>query len=355
MRYTWDGGCAFEMASIPKAAAQHLKLASAPQLRVLMWLCCVGGGRFDASACAVACGLTFDTCEEALRYWENVGLIRVDEEIPNRAVAATEAVIEPPVVTPVPVVTPDVTVTAPSTPPASNVTFAPQPSGTTRPSREQVLAVCASDERFQFLLDTAASKLGKMLSPADMSVYLYLYRDLALPPEVILMIIGYAVKNGKAKLAYIEKTALGWVEEGITTITAADAHLCRLERNEQAWTQLTQWFDLGIARPTLSQKQAAVRWIYEWSMSKEVIEAVLGYASERHDGKISVPYVDRILERFHADGIADAQAAKEALTPKKKTTTKRTSRMTTATDRPPSFDLGKHEEMLLRHRPQPPK
>ncbi len=346
MQYTWEGKCAFEMASIPKAAAQQLRLASAPQLRVLLWLCCVGGGRFDASACAVACGLTYDTCEEAMRYWQDAGLIRLDEEPVVKT--PTPAVIVPP---PEPISVPPV---QEADVPAVDVTVAPTPVGNDRPSREQVLSTCASDERFAFLLETASAKLGKMLSPADMSVYLYLYRDLALPPEVILMIIGYAVKNGKAKLAYIEKTAIGWVEDGITTIAAADEHLCRLERNEQAWTQLSEWLDTGIARPTVAQKTAVSRWIYEWSMTREVILAVLTYTIERN-GKLQIPYADKILERFHAEGIVTEQAAKEALSPQKKSPKASKSRMKTASDRPPSFDLGKHEEMALRHRPQPPK
>jgi len=345
MQYTWEGKCAFEMASIPKAAAQQLRLASAPQLRVLLWLCCVGGGRFDASACAVACGLTYDTCEEAMRYWQETGLIRLDEEPPVRVAVA------PPVVT---VTAPDPTPAKETAPPAVDVTVAPTPAGNNRPTREQVLSTCAEDERFAFLLETASAKLGKMLSPADMSVYLYLYRDLSLPPEVILMIIGYAVKNGKAKLAYIEKTAIGWVEDGITTIAAADEHLCRLERNEQAWTQLSEWMDTGIARPTVAQKTAVSRWMHEWSMTKEVILAVVTYTVERN-GKLQIPYADKILERFHAEGILTEQAAKEALSGQKKTPKVSKSRMKTASDRPPSFDLGKHEEMALRHRPQPPK
>lgn len=343
MQYTWEGKCAFEMATVPKAAAQQLRLASAPQLRVLLWLCCVGGGRFDASACAVACGLTYDTCEEAMRYWQEAGLLRLDEEQPPKRTVVPSVVTEE----------------TPAQEPAKEqaapvVTVAPVPSGSGRPSREQVVATCASDDRFAFLLETAASKLGKMLSPADMSVYLYLYRDLALPPEVILMIIGYAVKNGKAKLAYIEKTALGWVEDGITTIAAADEHLCRLERNEQAWTQLNDWVDTGVARPTVSQKQTAARWIFEWSVPKEVILAVITYTVERN-GKLQFPYADRILERFHAEGITTEEAAKQALAPQKKTPKTQKSRMKTASDRPPSFDLGQHEELALRRRPQPPK
>lgn len=332
MQYTWGASCAFDMASLPKAAAAQMKLASALQLRVLLWLACVGQGRFDASACAVACGGTPDLCEEALQYWAAQGLVSVQG---GGAVAALPAVS---------------CVTAPAQP--VPVTLPETPAAVTRPSRTQVLEVQAGDERFAFLLETAAAKLGKVLSPADMSVYLYLYRDIGLPPEVILMVIGYAVKNGKAKLTYIEKTALGWADAGIKTIDAADKHLCYLERCETAFADLNARFSLGIERPTLSQKQAACRWIHEWELPHEVIETAVTYTVDKL-GKFQASYIDRVLERLHGLGIRTADAARDELTVKK-AARKHSGRMKTATDRPPSFDLGQYEEMALRHRPLPP-
>lgn len=334
MQYAWDARCAFELASLPKAAAAQMKLASALQLRVLIWLACIGQGRFDAAACAVACGGTPDVCEEALRYWAAQGLVTVEGVTAptNAAVSCVAAVAAP--ATPVPATLPEV------------------PAAVTRPSRTQVLDVQANDERFAFLLETAAAKLGKMLSPADMSVYLYLYRDIGLPPEVILMVIGYAVKNGKVTLSYIEKTALNWADAGIKTIDAADKHLCYLERCETAFADVNTWLSLSIERPTLSQKQAACRWIYEWEMPREVIETAVRYTLDKI-GKFQASYTDRVLERLHGLDIRTAAAAKEELE-HKKAPKKHSGRMKTATDRPPSFDLGQYEEMALRHRPLPP-
>lgn len=341
MQYTWDSRAAFEMAALPKAAAGHLKLASALHLRVLVWLCCVGQGRFEASACSVACGAAPELCEEALAYWVEQGLV-VLEGMPPKALTATAPVL-------------------PASPPAEKeapvsipVTLPQSPLPASRPDRQEVLHVTATDERFAFLLETAASKLGKMLSPADMAVYLYLYRDVAMPPEVILMIIGYAVKNGKARLSYIEKTALNWAEDGITTIAAADAHLCHLEHCAEAWERVCRIGNVTIDRPTVKQKETACRWVYEWQMPDEVIEAAVAYTVEK-TGKLQIPYADRLLEKLHEDGVTTAAAAKEALIPKKATSKpKHAARMKTAKDRPPSFDLGEYEELALRHRPQLP-
>lgn len=345
MQYTWNGACAFEMASIPKAVAGKLKLASPLQLRVLLWLSCVGQGRFDAASCSVACGGLPDACEEALRYWVAEGLITVKDDggVSSSSTAFTATPVAPA----------QETMTITPTPSAP-VLLPEGASAATRPSRTEVLDVQAHDERFAFLLHTAAEKLGKALSPADMAVYLHLYSGIGLPPEVILMIIGYAVKNGKARLSYIEKTALNWAEQGINTMDAADAHLCRLERLDTAWKQVCEWTNTEVARPTLAQKEAACRWLHEWGVSRKIVELVVEHTVNKL-GKFQVNYIDRILERFHADGINTVDAAREALEPAKPEPKKRTARMKTAEDRAPSFDLGDYEAMALRHRPRPPK
>ncbi|MBR5134388.1 MAG: DnaD domain protein [Clostridia bacterium] len=343
MRYTWDGACAFEMAAIPKAAADQLKLANPFHLRVLIWLCCVGQGTFDAAACAKACGVSPEVCLEAMEYWSGRGLIRYEASETPAAPVAQPVVVQSAVAQPV-VAQPALTVEPVAPPSAPNY-----------PSRTEVYEAIENDKAYAAFLQTAEQKLGRWLSEADKRVFLYLYQELKLPPEVILMVIGYAVKNGKAKLTYIEKTAIGWVEDGITTIAAADEFLCRIERRESAWAQLSEWCEHLGPRPTLKQKETAARWIAEWGFTKELLEPVIAYTVETL-GTFQMPYCDRILERLHAEGVKTPEQVKENLT--KATVTaapkKRSSRMKTASDRAPSYDLDQYEEMAMRHRPRLP-
>ncbi len=343
MQYTWDSQAAFEMAALPKAAAGHLKLASPLQLRVLLWLCCVGQGRFDAAACGVACGASPELCEEALAYWAENGIV-VLQGVPQKGMNA-------PVAIPASVaITPEVPAQTPATP----IAFAEKPQAALRPSRTDVMQTMEEDAAFYFMVQTVGSKLGKAITDNDQAALLYLYRDCALPPEVILLVVGYAVKNGKGNMAYVEQTALNWVKEGINTIAAADAHLCHLEHCREAWERVCRIGDLQVARPRITHKEMVCRWVYEWGMPDEVIEVALAYTLEKK-GKTALPYTDALLEDLHEQGITTASAAKEALEPKKPTKKpKNGGRMKTAKDRPPSFDLGEYEELALRHRPQLP-
>jgi len=345
VKYTWDPRVAFELASVPKAVGSQLKMAGVWHLRVLLWLCCVGQGTFDAAACAAACGTTPELCEEAVAFWAQQGVLTVEGN-------STPAPASPmPVGRPEPIVEP-VPDPKPPEQSAAMLSVPTVPVATGRPDRREVLQTRATDEAFAALLDMTAQKLGKVLSPADMSVYLYIYRDLKLPPEVILMIVGYAVKNGKTRLSYIEKTAINWAESGIVTMAAADKHLCHLEHCRTAWEAVCKIGRLEIARPTMAQKEAACRWIYEWKLPPEVIEEAMKY-TEAKLGKPQIPYTDRLLERLHADGVTTVAAARAALEPKaNKPAKKPAGRMKTATGRAPSFDLGNYEEMALRHRPQ---
>lgn len=89
-------------------------------------------------------------------------------------------------------------------------------------------------EEFAYLLDTASARLGRPISHGDMETLLYLYDTAGLPIEVILMVLAYAVAAGKLNMRYVEKVALDWADQGIDTIAAAEQHLLRLERRDQA-------------------------------------------------------------------------------------------------------------------------
>jgi len=343
LQYSWSGTHAFETAAIPKAAGDKLRMASAAQIKVLLWLACAGQGRFDANACAATCGVSPAVCEECLQYWVQEGLVTVSGSAAVRTAVAPAPSVEvkseptPPVAMPAPLLAGD-------------------PSAAQRATRDEALRVKAEDPSFSMLLDTAASKLGKILSPSDLTMFLYLYRELALPPEVILMVIGYAVQNGKGKIAYIEKTALGWHEEGIRTFEAAEAHIRRLEQCKDAWERMSDRYDLSTVRPTFAQKDTVRRWIFEWELPHEVIDEIVACTKEK-TGKLQFAYADRLAERLYAGGVTTAQAAREELSSAKSTEKPKTSRarMKTATDRAPSYDMAEYEKLVKRHRPTPPK
>ena len=297
--YTWNGDYMWDAATIPSAVGRYLKLAGSTQLLVLLWMATIGRGRGDAEACAADLGgrITVEDCAEAFRYWEQEGLVARAKGA--KAAPAKEA--EQPAVVPV----------ADKRVPIAKKA-APAPSKPAAPATKKVpVSQRARDADFRFLLESVEMRLGKPLSHADQNRLLDLYDTTGLPVEVLLMAVAYAVKMDKPKLTYIQAVVRSWEEQGITTMDAADKHLCYLERTEQAWVQLEQWLDLSAVRPTLLQKTLAEKWIFEWSVSRELMLLAYERCVEK-TGKFQGSYIDRVLESWRQDGLDTPSKVKAA-------------------------------------------
>lgn len=59
--------------------------------------------------------------------------------------------------------------------------------------------------------------LGKPLTPSEMMTLIFFSDELGFSPELIDYLFDYCLGRGKKDFRYIEKVAIGWKEEGITT------------------------------------------------------------------------------------------------------------------------------------------
>lgn len=317
MDYRWNPDQLAEVFALPAAVVdRHIRLAGSAQLKVLLWLARTGRGRFDAADCAAAIGLSAADCADALQYWLETGMLTASptaesgqplhpEEKPaeparrraasaaGRIPAAEQAAAAPP----------QAETLAPRIP-------APRPAAV-KPQIREVLARQKDSPEFAGLLDMASARLGRPLSHGDMATLCYLHGDAGLPAEVILMVLAYAVSAGKPYMRYVEKIALDWLDRGIDTISAAEAHLCRLERRAQAWERVKSL--LGIHHsPTVAQSDAAEQWVCEWAMSDDLIRLAYEECMAK-TGKFQCGYMGKILEHWHFDGIDTAEKARAQL------------------------------------------
>ena len=159
---------------------------------------------------------------------------------------------------------------------------------------------------FSALLEDVSARLGKPLSHGDMETLLYLYDTADIHATVIIMAVGYAVSRSKYSMRYIEKVLLGWLDEGIATVDAADEHLRLLEQTDLAADKVRRL--LGKAKElNTSQRQMAHTWVYVWGFADDMIALALDKAKEK---AVSVmPYAHRILAGWHEDNITDVATA----------------------------------------------
>ncbi len=327
MNYCLNPETLGEVFAVPAAVAdQHIKLAGSAQLKVLLWLLRGGQGVFDADACSKAIGLSPADCSDALQYWFATGLLLSVE-------SDHDTVVEPK-----PPVEKNKEPEKRSAPEKISIMPPPRP---VKPSMKEVIKRQKQSSEFSYLLDTASARLGRPISHGDMETLLYLYDTAGMPVEVTLMVIEYAIAQGKSHMRYIEKVALDWSDRGVDTIAAAEQLLCAMERRNQAWHKLSSL--LGITKtPTLAQSEAAELWIFDW----KVDDGLLGLAYEKCNaatGKFNSGYMIKIIEQWREDGVDSVEKAEAAKGGKRKGKSK--------SKKNSSLDLDEYEEMVRNFTP----
>lgn len=301
MTYQWNSAHLGAVFALPAAVADEtLRLAGAAQLKALLWFARQGQGDFDPAACAAAIGVPAADCADAMRFWTAVGILREGEaDAPGEDTAAVSAA-------------PSVSAPAPTLP-ALN----PAP----RPQFPDVVARQKVCPDFDYLLKSAEQRLGRPLTHGEMESFLYIYDTVGLPAEVILMILVNAIQKNRVRAksglkTYLVRVAEDWAARGIVTIAAAEQEFCREERREQVRERIQSLFSLGRT-PTLLQVETAQKWIDEWGFSDELLLEAFARCREKTGG-FQCAYMDRILEGWHADGIATVEAARQASLPRRR-------------------------------------
>ena len=310
---------------------RHIRLAGSAQLKVLLWLSRIGKGIFDAEACGRAIGQSPADCTDALHYWIETGLLHIigESERPQNRPSVPAPSAPPAFSAPA--------VSAPALPSAPT----PRPQAV-KPQMKEVLARQKESAEFRYLLDTTSSRLGRAITHGDMETLLYLFDTAGMPIEVILMVIEYAVAAGKPHMRYVEKVALDWSDKGIDTISAAEQHLCRLDRRNQAWSQVQALLNISQS-PTVGQSDAAEKWICDWHMSDDLILLANQQCVEKI-GKFNCSYVSKILEHWYLDGI---DTLEKALATQTRTKKKKSANAPSES----SLDLDEYEKMVMSYIP----
>lgn len=117
------------------------------------------------------------------------------------------------------------------------------------------------------LLFIAESYIGRPLTPPEMKTILYFIDVLHFSDDLIDYLIQYCVDKGKKDFKYIEKVAVNWAEEGITTPAQAQKQICRYDKN--VYTVMNGLGKSGS--PTRKEVEYINRWIKEYGFSTDVI------------------------------------------------------------------------------------
>ena len=177
-------------------------------------------------------------------------------------------------------------------------------------SRGTVAAAMEQEPVFQGLYREMEGRLGRVFSDNDLKCLYTIYDYLALPPEVILLLTGWAVrrerrqKNNPAaspRMPQIQKEAFRWKHLGLDTLERAEDYLRRQELvDEREWDILSL---VGVAnrRPAVEREREYIAAWVELGLDDELIR--LAYERTVYKkGAMNWPYMNKILQSWHEAG-----------------------------------------------------
>lgn len=174
--------------------------------------------------------------------------------------------------------------------------------------------------------------LGHPLSPTDLNTVYYFYDGLGFSTDLIEYLFEYCVSNGHTHMRYIEKVALSWADQHITT---ADEARTRSEAHQRACFAVLKAFGLGGRMPTSGEVEYVNKWTHTYGFSLElVLEACRRTMMAVHTP--SFEYTDKILSNWkslNAFTMTEVLAADKARSAQK---TAPSSRPSVRTPRPSS-------------------
>ncbi len=278
----------------------YLADANDAQIKVYLYLLRTLGAGLATSVSAMADKFnhTEKDIQRSLIYWEEKGLLSLDYNreghlcgIRMRSVKAQESASFTPFVTLMP---------AMPHKESSNVISMPK----AEPAFEKPNYTLDELKAFREKEDTAElvfiaeQYLKKTLSANDIRSILFLSETLQFSNDLIDYLLQYCVQRGKKDFRYIEKVAINWAEENITTPKEAGAYVSKYDRNVYSVMNA-----LGKSNaPTSKEVDFIKRWYQDWGFSLDIIleaceRTVL--ATDKH----RFEYADKILSGWKDSGV----------------------------------------------------
>lgn len=160
------------------------------------------------------------------------------------------------------------TATALAAVPAAVQEPAQQPDPYAKPvySADQLRSFKEQDSTAQ-LLFVAQVYVGRPLTASDMKTILYLSDVLHFSDDLIDYLIQYCVDRGKKDFRYMEKVAISWAQQGITTPKQAQKAALKYDKSVYAIMN-----ELGkSSAPTSKELEYINRWTGEYGFSMDII------------------------------------------------------------------------------------
>ena len=183
-----------------------------------------------------------------------------------------------------------------------------------------------NNEEVQQLLFVTEQYIGKQLTRADMETIFFLYDRLGFSADLIDYLVQHCVERGKKDFRYMEKVALAWAEQGITT--PKQAQLANKSYDKNVYTIMKS---LGKnSNPAPKEMEYINKWTKDYGFMLDIIQEACDKTVMTTDSH-RFAYADGILSKWYQAGvrkkedIAHADVAFQRSNPPKTTAQQRTT------------------------------
>ena len=171
-----------------------------------------------------------------------------------------------------------------------------------------------TDGGFRALLEDTQRLMGRTLSGSELQTLFGIYDQLAMPPEVVMLLIHYVADRLRARygerrlptMRAIEKEAYRWARLEILTLEQANAYVAELERRSEEMGRVRQALGLTGREIVPSER----KYLEDW-LEKGFTAETLALAYDRtvtRTGKLSWAYMDRIVQSWYGKKLFTPEA-----------------------------------------------
>ena len=181
-------------------------------------------------------------------------------------------------------------------------------------TEEVTAALTDKASLFSPLADEVERRLGKKLSASDLKKLYTLYDHLALPPEVILMLVGWCIEEMERKygpgrrpfLSQISKEGFVWARRGIDTIERAEEYIAKLTRLRGREAEVLRLLDIS-PRPLVEREKTYIAAWDDMGFEDDAIRMAYEKTVLKKQS-MDWGYMNGILRRWHEKGLHTAAA-----------------------------------------------
>ena len=175
----------------------------------------------------------------------------------------------------------------------------------------------SADGGFKAVLDEAQKVFGRVLSTADMKTLFGIYDYLALPPEVICLLLNHCVEEYAARygsgrrpsMRYIEKEAYIWANREILTLEQADEYTAAAANRRSKAGKVAEALNIRGRALTATEQKYISSWL---DMGFEAAAVEIAYdRTVTNTGSLKWNYMNKILLSWHEKGIHTAADVEE--------------------------------------------